>query len=440
MTTPDLERRIRTWFAEEIGETEAAPSSVYSFLGAIPESIPWERGLFGRRRFVLLAATFLLAALLAGAFVVGSGLLKLPSILPPEPSPSAEATVPPSPASPMRLVAYSLPDELTVGQGNCTTLPSRECQISRIWVANTDGTDVHILLPGYDYTQVAIAWSPDGSRLLFQGRDGLMLTDALGSEPRALPNDVMCGDSCQGSDGFDFSPDGTGLAFVRWGTDGLDSSVISIVDLASGEVTDLASTYVSNPRLAPCVSADCQGVNDPPRWSPDGTRLAFTRQLIGPPDDRGLNAGVFVVNADGTELHQVTPVELNALAPRWSPDGSVLVFHDSLPMRDGVEVNQNDLYTVRPDGSDVRRLTTDGKSVLPIWTADGGLVFAREVGPLDSFTFEFWTMDADGTNQARLGDTLAELSAAGCLQCPYFPQPYFTENEGWLDALWQPQQ
>jgi len=56
MTTPDLERRIRTWFADEIGETEAAPSSVHAFLGAIPQSMPRQHGLFGRRAIVLLAA------------------------------------------------------------------------------------------------------------------------------------------------------------------------------------------------------------------------------------------------------------------------------------------------------------------------------------------------------------------------------------------------
>ena len=142
-----------------------------------------------------------------------------------------------------------------------------------------------------------------------------------------------------------------------------------------------------------------------------------------------------MVNADGTDLRQVTPDGLNALGPWWSPDGSAIVFIDSL-IQSTAEVS--DVYTVRPDGSHVQRLTTDGRSVLPVWTADGRVVFAREVGPLDEFTFEFWIMDADGERQARLGETLAELDAAGCVRCPYFPKPYYTENEGWLDALWQP--
>src|SRR6185503_4874631 len=112
MTTPDLERRIRTWFADEIGETEAAPSSVHAFLGAIPQSMPRQHGLFGRRAIVLLAAA-LLVGLLAGAIAVGSGFFKLRSILPP-PSPTVEASVQPAPSSsaepspalPLGLIAY----------------------------------------------------------------------------------------------------------------------------------------------------------------------------------------------------------------------------------------------------------------------------------------------------------------------------------------------
>jgi hypothetical protein len=100
MTTPDLERRIRTWFADEIGEAEAAPSAVYAFLGAIPQSLPREQGLFGRRTFVLLAAAVLLVGLVAGAIAVGSGLLKLPSILPPTASPEATFPGPSQSAAP----------------------------------------------------------------------------------------------------------------------------------------------------------------------------------------------------------------------------------------------------------------------------------------------------------------------------------------------------
>jgi TolB protein len=363
--------------------------------------------------------------------------LDVRSILPPNPSPTAEASIQPSLPPSIGLVAYSLPGEVQVGQGSCTgPLVKRPCQISRIWIAKADGTDAHLLLPDYDLTQRAIEWSPDGSQLLFEGEDVFMLTDQLGSEPHPLPIEAICGDRCTGYEGWDFSPDGTRLAFVRWGsTDGVESSVISILDLSTGLVTELTSTYVTRPDVAPCQSSECHGINDAPRWSPDGTRLAFGRQGIGPSDDRGLNAVLFVVNADGTDLRQVSPDALNALGPQWSPDGQVIAFIDSL-IQSTLEVS--DVYTVRADGSDVRRLTTDGRSVLPVWTSEGRVVFARETGPVDAFGFEFWITDADGNNQARLGETLAELNAAGCVRCPYFPKPFYTEPQGWLDALWQP--
>ena len=57
---------------------------------------------------------------------------------------------------------------------------------------------------------------------------------------------------------------------------------------------------------------------------------------------------------------------------------------------------------IRPDGTDIRRLTTDGISGWASWTPDGPIPFARgsngagTTGPLD-----LWTMDADGTKAAK---------------------------------------
>jgi hypothetical protein len=107
MTTPDLERRIRTWFADEIGEPRllrrrSMPSSMPS-----RSRVPQERGLFGRRAIVLLAAA-LLVGLVASAIAVGSGVIKLPSISPCHPQrsrpPSSQSqAAPPSPRPPSPL-------------------------------------------------------------------------------------------------------------------------------------------------------------------------------------------------------------------------------------------------------------------------------------------------------------------------------------------------
>ena len=60
-----------------------------------------------------------------------------------------------------------------------------------------------------------------------------------------------------------------------------------------------------------------------------------------------------------------------------------------------------DIYTIRPDGSDLRRLTTGDKASWPSWTPDGRLMFTRLPGSSGGAA-GWWTMDADGSNQAAL--------------------------------------
>ncbi|HVQ22314.1 MAG TPA: hypothetical protein VMT36_03510, partial [Candidatus Saccharimonadia bacterium] len=51
-----------------------------------------------------------------------------------------------------------------------------------------------------------------------------------------------------------------------------------------------------------------------------------------------------------------------------------------------------DIYTVRPDGSDLKQLTSDAGSGSPSWTSDGKILFYRERA--------MWLMDADGQHFA----------------------------------------
>jgi dipeptidyl aminopeptidase/acylaminoacyl peptidase len=60
-----------------------------------------------------------------------------------------------------------------------------------------------------------------------------------------------------------------------------------------------------------------------PVWSPDGKQIAFTAD----------NAGIQMVNFDGTGLHTVA---YNGYSPVWSPDGKQIAFIKNLPAPDGV--------------------------------------------------------------------------------------------------------
>jgi hypothetical protein len=98
MTDRELEQRLRAWYRTEVGEGEAAPPSLRRDVAAIPRTTPIPiRPLGGRRGFTLLAAAALL--LVGGAAAAAAGLLRLPSVVPPQPAPSLAVVATACPAA-----------------------------------------------------------------------------------------------------------------------------------------------------------------------------------------------------------------------------------------------------------------------------------------------------------------------------------------------------
>jgi dipeptidyl aminopeptidase/acylaminoacyl peptidase len=82
-----------------------------------------------------------------------------------------------------------------------------------------------------------------------------------------------------------------------------------------------------------------------PEWSPDGTKIAFSAWRDGISD-------IYTMNADGSNLTNITNSPTEESEPTWSPDGTKIAFTSS---RDG----NPEIYTMDADGSNQIRLTNN---------------------------------------------------------------------------------
>ncbi|MEJ2814206.1 hypothetical protein [Caulobacter sp. CCG-8] len=143
-----------------------------------------------------------------------------------------------------------------------------------------------------------------------------------------------------------------------------------------------------------------------PSYSADGKEIVF--RVWGES-----NMGLRVINLDTREVRTLT-TGLDNL-PFWSPDGKRIVFTRK------VDAVNFDVFTIRPDGSDLQRLTTNrGNDGHAVWTADGRILWStgmygfREEAALYDNTFQpygqIMVMNADGTGKRLLTDSLWEDS------------------------------
>jgi Tol biopolymer transport system component len=173
-------------------------------------------------------------------------------------------------------------------------------------------------------------------------------------------------------------------------------SIPSIAYQSRGSGEARWSIYVMNSdgsdrsRLAEAQS----GFLSAPSWSPDGSMLAYVSEQDGSPD-------IWLMASDGSNPVNLTHHEAKDHSPAWSPDGEWIAFAS---VRDSLYW---ELYVMRPDGSDVQRLTwwEDASDLSPSWSPDGTrIAFASK----RDGNWEIYIMDRDGGNLVRLTDHAAD--------------------------------
>jgi Tol biopolymer transport system component len=230
------------------------------------------------------------------------------------------------------------------------------------------------------------SWSPDGASLMFtSSRDGneeiyVMSADGVGQTNLSRTNDV-------GEETPRWSANGQNIVYVR-------------ADVNGPYCYAMSADGTDQRELTPC------NYQSFPRWSPDGTKLAYT-----------FNSQVYVVNANGSSPTRLTNSPGTARDPRWSPSGDKIVFVKTV---DG----NTELHVMDADGSNEENLTRSmGTDVSPEWSPDGSkIVF---VSNRDG-NYEVYVMNANGTASTRL--TMSEANDLDPQWSPDGQQIVFRSN------------
>ena len=213
--------------------------------------------------------------------------------------------------------------------------------------------------------------------------------------PGIVPKQIAFGANTDdsGLQVFRVNPNGTGLVQVS------DWPGSSMPSWSPDRTKIVFSRDVGGNRMVRVMNIDGTGLTQLaeghyPRWSPDGAKIAFQRHVNGGPPQ------VFTMNADGTGVEQLTNHPYGALLPSWSPDSKKITYAAA---SDGGSGGELEVWVMNDNGTNPHQVTdcTPGgmKCSAPDWhpgAGDNRLVYSAS--PFGASISQIRTIRANGTN------------------------------------------
>jgi Tol biopolymer transport system component len=297
--------------------------------------------------------------------------------------------------------AGATPDRAHARNGKILFIEHPDEDFTPTATINPDGSDQRIIA---DYGGGG-RWAPNGRSIAIAGCPAAdvdtcvtTIVDPTGRIRRELPRPKA------------FTPAGSSFfAPVVWSPDGSRLAGGAEIQERAG-LSGIYTIRSSDGRGLSRVTTDVGGdVDEVGSYSPNGKRIAFSRQ--SPVADDYVVIGLFTIRLDGTGMRRLTPpgMELNA-PPDWSPTGNRVVF-DARP----APGHRLAIWIVRSNGTGMHQVpiplpcggAIDDPASFgcfhPTWSPDGRRI---AFGSVDAATGEvsIYTVDRRGHHLARVTD------------------------------------